>query len=712
MSSGAKVMQYFLRSMVLVSAIGLHGCAGEGKINSSMTADASQSVLQSSSVTAISSQPSSVARSVASSSSTSSFSTSSAASSLSQPPQTGPKHLTELDGTPILDPLFSKQYQLTYDGREIDGFRGYGHLDTRVLEAWSITKGDPTIGIGVFDRPVGPHEDLPTINYFEFGDIKSEDGLGHFHGTGSAGIMVAQHNNIGIRGISPNSPLYAAFSFPATFKPGYYPATLKWMSANNVGVVNQSFLSSAACGYYDENMYLEAHRAMIEFFNNARSGLGGVIVNSAGNSQGNPDSSLQGESCIAGDGMLTPSVITVSGFSLLNKLTNYSQFGVKVGIAAPTQDMNPKTPGVYTTTRADEPENDEILRSYTDAYGGTSAAAPVISGVVSLIIAANPELTAAQVTEILYLTAQDVLTPGFDIRSGHGFVDAYAAVLEAKRRQDLPHVHLSVEDPTLDLGDVAILSAITQRLPATNVTYQWDLGDGHSFEAAGEQGINIKHHYKRAGEFKVTLQVVDAQGAVIASDYTYILISQAGNLPPLTFALGLSQPLIAAPPYTLSFIGGYGDSDLEDHQAFITNQPKHMLFETGDGTQIREARFKHTYEEPGEYTVSFTLTDPKGASASFAFPLVITKNYQAPAAAIDYTLSEHPLTVLFSADKSLSGTLGYIQSYRWDFGDGTTSDQAFPKKIFSAPGQYTVTLAVEDLGGYSTSASQVITVMR
>ena len=64
-------------------------------------------------------------------------------------------------------------------------------------------------------------------------------------------------------------------------------------------------------------------------------------------------------------------------------------------------------------------------------------------------------------------------------------------MLEAKRRQDLPHVHLSVEDPTLDLGDVAILSAITQRLPATDVTYQWDLGDGHSFEAAGEQGINI-----------------------------------------------------------------------------------------------------------------------------------------------------------------------------------------------------------------------------
>ncbi len=59
---------------------------------------------------------------------------------------------------------------------------------------------------------------------------------------------------------------------------------------------------------------------------------------------------------------------------------------------------------------------------------GTSMASPHVSGVVALMLQANPLATPAQVKQCLLSTAVDMMTPGFDIHSGLGMVDARAAV--------------------------------------------------------------------------------------------------------------------------------------------------------------------------------------------------------------------------------------------------------------------------------------------
>ncbi len=66
---------------------------------------------------------------------------------------------------------------------------------------------------------------------------------------------------------------------------------------------------------------------------------------------------------------------------------------------------------------------------------GTSYATPMVAGTAALMLDANPELTAAQVREILTLTADkiDGLSESnpFDPKLGHGRVNAYCAVLRA-----------------------------------------------------------------------------------------------------------------------------------------------------------------------------------------------------------------------------------------------------------------------------------------
>jgi subtilisin family serine protease len=60
---------------------------------------------------------------------------------------------------------------------------------------------------------------------------------------------------------------------------------------------------------------------------------------------------------------------------------------------------------------------------------GTSMAGPHVAGVVALMRAANPNLDVITIKEVLMATAVDLGSAGEDNTYGHGFLDAYAAVL-------------------------------------------------------------------------------------------------------------------------------------------------------------------------------------------------------------------------------------------------------------------------------------------
>jgi subtilisin family serine protease len=60
---------------------------------------------------------------------------------------------------------------------------------------------------------------------------------------------------------------------------------------------------------------------------------------------------------------------------------------------------------------------------------GTSMAGPHVAGVVALMCAANPDLDHETIKQVLMETAVDLGVPGEDNTYGHGFIDAYEAVL-------------------------------------------------------------------------------------------------------------------------------------------------------------------------------------------------------------------------------------------------------------------------------------------
>lgn len=118
------------------------------------------------------------------------------------------------------------------------------------------------------------------------------------------------------------------------------------------------------------------------------------------------------------------------------------------------------------------------LNGYTTTFGGTSAAAPLVSGTVALMLQANPDLTWRDVQHVLASTARQVdpdneswsiNAAGMHISEDFGFgaVDAHAGVLAAESWVNVgPEVHadsgvIQIEQTVPDNSQVGVGAFVT-----------------------------------------------------------------------------------------------------------------------------------------------------------------------------------------------------------------------------------------------------------
>lgn len=297
------------------------------------------------------------------------------------------------------DPLYSQQWHLSMLGN--------------IRKIWQDYTG-AGVHVAVYDDGVqATHTDL-AANY-DASRHFIHSGTSHdpspnsdsdAHGTACAGLIAAAYNNgLGgagvahgatITGIDYLNDLQKEYD-PETQAPNaIYHAAMRWASkfdimSNSWGstpdfseLLNPNIAGSSAAVDAGHFAWVSA---------NGRGGLGTIVVKAAGNESANAN----------GDGEnVSRHTITVAATTQDGFAASYSNFGSSILVTAPAASVTTDLMGKAGYNRTGTAEGNP---DYALDFNGTSAATPVVSGVVALMLDANAGLGWRDVQSILALSA-------------------------------------------------------------------------------------------------------------------------------------------------------------------------------------------------------------------------------------------------------------------------------------------------------------------
>jgi len=133
-----------------------------------------------------------------------------------------------------------------------------------------------------------------------------------------------------------------------------------------------------------------------------------------------------------------------------------------------------------------------------------------------------------------------------------------------------------------------------------------------------------------------------------------------------------------------------------------------FLWDFGDGNTAQGVVVSHVYTAPGEYTVTLTVRDDQGATATAREKITVVEGEEpAPPLVAAFTVSAEEVEpfeeIIFDASPSRSFG-GEIIQYLWDFGDEGEDEGMVVVYSYAEVGVYRVTLTVRDNRGFEASA--------
>ena len=474
------------------------------------------------------------------------------------------------------DPLLPRQWTLKNTGQS----GGTPGADANVFPVWESGRHGEDVVISIVDDGVeSAHPDLtdrivPQAGY----DYRDQDPqpepegangvdaegkpAADSHGTAVAGVAAASGNNgIGVAGAA-----YAARLVPIRLIGGNAGDDQEAKAmAHRLDLVH---ISNNSWGADDDGKTITApgplmKAALDTALSQGRGGLGTIFVWSAGNGGNEQDNANN-------DGYANhPGTIAVGALNDLGHRADYSEPGACLIVSAPSGNDKSRLPGSFTTdllgergyNRADV-ESDIAEIDYTSTFNGTSSAAPLVSGVVALMLQANPKLGWRDVQEVLIRSAAMAQpeNPGwftnsakirFNHEFGAGRVDASAAVQLAsgwrnlgarrsavvvKATKDLPPIpDEGVFQGNLLVTDDLRVEQVTLNLTLTHpsrgelaIDLISPIGTiSHLFVPHGDTNQNIEHRFTSVfhwgesarGDWKLRIRDTVGRNAGQVSDY-------------------------------------------------------------------------------------------------------------------------------------------------------------------------------------------------
>jgi len=311
------------------------------------------------------------------------------------------------------------------------GFSINKSADINVTEAWKNSMGKDVIIAVIDDGAEVEHEDLKSNILLAYNaddgsnnvDTNSENGS---HGNTCAGFIVAPINGKGVVGIAPNAKVIVIRQ--ESENDADVIKAFEYAKNNGAKVISCSWGTSDVSEAVVSELKKIYDAGITVLFASGNDGVSLDEDNSDGH-EVNDESEVEW-------------VIGVGSTGENNDVTTYSNYGMNIDVIAPGGDTELSS-GILGLDNMGEIGHSNqhglvnLNYSFTD---GTSFATPVTAGVVALMYGVNPNITPAQIKEILIKTADkigqdidaDYSDNNFDIKRAYGKVNAGKAVVEAK----------------------------------------------------------------------------------------------------------------------------------------------------------------------------------------------------------------------------------------------------------------------------------------
>lgn len=329
------------------------------------------------------------------------------------------------------DPLFYNRQWSHFNNGTFSLSPSTDDADIDTDLAWDITQGDPNLVVAILDSGLRlSHPEFSgriwvnsdesandtdsdsngyvddTYGGWDFANDDNDPTDDHGHGTNVAGIALASGNNsIGYAGMNWNSQIMACKILDDE-NSGFY----SWMAEgiyyavdNGANVINMSVGGNSASTLLEDAV------------NYAYTNNVALVV-----SNGNQNSVIQYPAKYPNAfaiGSTNPDDTRTAPFFWSD--TSGSNFGPEIDFVAPGNYM-------YGLSFASN-------TNYNSYWGGTSQAAPLVTGLISLMLSVDPNLTVDQIRTILEQSSEDQVgdsedTVGWDQYYGFGRINAFQAL--------------------------------------------------------------------------------------------------------------------------------------------------------------------------------------------------------------------------------------------------------------------------------------------
>ena len=217
------------------------------------------------------------------------------------------------------------------------------------------------------------------------------------------------------------------------------------------------------------------------------------------------------------------------------------------------------------------------------------------------------------------------------------------------------------------------------------ISRQWNFGDGQTQTVTS--GGNVSHTYANPGAYYVTLKVTDATGCTsTTSSYTQMV---SVNGPKAIFSVSQVNAHLKSTIYFYNNTNNYNNYNAQYEWQF------------GDGSTSTLYSPSYTYSKPGNYKIRLIAKNPVSGCTDTAYQDILIRDFNVNFSFTSSFVNNVECSPVLVQFNNTSSNYTHV---KWDFGDGTTSDNTnYPTHLYTLPGKYIIKLFVTGYNGLSNT---------